>query len=289
VTLSLTEAAMRKTLIAVVAGFALLAGSACFASPFTFSTGSPDGRMAMASRPDSVAGIEIEAADDFTLATSTAISGATFTGLVTGTMPSIGTVGVEIYRVFPLDSNTTRTPAVPTRTNSPSDVAFESLGAGDFTFTTTTLAGSFAAANSVLNGIFPAPSQTTGGDGAVSGQELEFALTFAMPLSLPAGHYFFVPQVQVTGGQFYWLSAAGPTAATDLQAWIRNANLDPDWLRVGTDIVGGASPPRFNASFALVGDAAALPEPGTLALLLVAALAVASARAKRVEWKRVQS
>jgi hypothetical protein len=276
VTLSLTEAAMRKTLIAVVAGFALLAGSACFASPFTFSTGSPDGRMAMASRPDSVAGIEIEAADDFTLATSTAISGATFTGLVTGTMPSIGTVGVEIYRVFPLDSNTTRTPAVPTRTNSPSDVAFESLGAGDFTFTTTTLAGSFAAANSVLNGIFPAPSQTTGGDGAVSGQELEFALTFAMPLSLPAGH-------------FYWLSAAGPTAATDLQAWIRNANLDPDWLRVGTDIVGGASPPRFNASFALVGDAAALPEPGTPALLLVAALAVASARAKRVEWKRVHS
>jgi hypothetical protein len=35
--------------------------------------------------------------------------------------------------------------------------------------------------------------------------------------------------------------------------WIRNADLDPDWLRVGTDIVDDALPPTFNGSFLLSG------------------------------------
>src|SRR5262249_44693013 len=52
----------------------------------------------------------------------------------------------------------------------------------------------------------------------------------------------------------------------DLQAWIRNANLDPDWLRVGTDIVGGANPPTFNGAFTLNGQQ--VPEPSTLCLAL---------------------
>ena len=38
----------------------------------------------------------------------------------------------------------------------------------------------------------------------------------------------------------------------DLQEWIRNADLDPDWLRVATDIVG--APPAFNATFSLAGE-----------------------------------
>ena len=33
--------------------------------------------------------------------------------------------------------------------------------------------------------------------------------------------------------------------------WIRNSNLDPDWLRVGTDIVGGTT---FNGTFSLIGS-----------------------------------
>jgi hypothetical protein len=36
--------------------------------------------------------------------------------------------------------------------------------------------------------------------------------------------------------------------------WIRNADLDPDWLRVGTDIVGGSPPPTFNGTFSLWGE-----------------------------------
>jgi hypothetical protein len=39
----------------------------------------------------------------------------------------------------------------------------------------------------------------------------------------------------------------------DLQAWIRNSDLAPDWLRIGTDIIGGTPAPTFNMTFSLVG------------------------------------
>jgi hypothetical protein len=228
---------------------------------FTFSTGSPDGKMAMASRPASSGKPEIEAGDDFVLTATTAITHATFTGL----MPSSGSVQdvvLEIYRVFPLDSNTTRTITVPTRVNSPSDVDFQARDANmhQVRVTTSVLSSTFMAANSVLNGIHPAPNQTTGGEGPVTGEEVLFSATLTNPFVLAAGHYFFVPQVQVSGpitNNFYWLSAPKPIIAPgtpftpDLQAWIRNSALQPDWLRVGTDIVGGATPPTFNATFTL--------------------------------------
>ena len=148
------------------------------------------------------------------------------------------------------------------------------------------LAGSFTASNSVLNGINPSPNQRTGGDGAVSGEEVRFNVTFTSPILLGADHYFFVPQVQVTsGGQFYWLSASRPISgggttpfSPDLQAWIRNAGLDPNWLRVGTDIVGGASPPTFNAAFSVSGTT--IPEPSTIALVATGIVGVV-VRARR--------
>ena len=76
---------------------------------------------------------------------------------------------------------------------------------------------------------------------------------FTEPVDLPAGHYFFVPQVRLrgVGGNLLWLSAPPPQFTGDLQMWIRNADLDPDWLRVGADIVGGTT---FNGSFSLSGD-----------------------------------
>jgi hypothetical protein len=218
--------------------------------------------MAMASRPDSPGKPEIEAADDFVLTATTAITHATFVGLMP-TSGSVQDVVLEIYRVFPLDSNTTRTITVPTRVNSPSDVDFQSRDAatpGEVKVITSVLNGSFTAANSVLDGIHPAPNQTTGGEGPVTGQEVLFSATLTDPFVLPAGHYFFVPQVDVSGpvtNNFYWLSAPKPIIAPgtpftpDLQAWIRNSALQPDWLRVGTDIVGGAPPPTFNATFTL--------------------------------------
>jgi hypothetical protein len=57
-----------------------------------------------------------------------------------------------------------------------------------------------------------------------------------------------------------------------LQSWIRNAALDPDWLRVGTDITHQGP---FNAAFTLSGDTvAAVPEPETYALLLIGIAAI---------------
>ncbi len=252
-----------------------------FAGPLFFSTGDPDGQMATASRPDGGGKIEIESADDFVLTQPTTITGAIFTGLLTGgtTVADIGEVRVEIYRVFPLDSDTTRTPAVPTRANSPSDVELSDRdnASGNLSFTPSVLAPSFTASNSVLNGINLFPNQTTGGEGPITGQEVQFDIDFLIPFVLPANHYFFIPQVEITdvNGDFFWLSAARPIAPpgtpfpagfTDLQSWIRNDNLAPDWLRVGTDIVGGAPAPTFNASFSLI---SAVPEPATLLLIAV--------------------
>ena len=255
-----------------------------------FSTGNPDGKIATASRPSTAGKFEIESADDFVLTHSTSITDATFTGLLTGgaTLSSVGDVRVEIYRVFPKDSDVGRTsgpptfstPEVPTRVNSPSDVEFadRDTASGNLSFTTTGM-GSFTAANSVQpGGIHPKPGQTTGGKGSVTGEEVQFDVTFSTPFTLPADHYFFVPQVEVTDadGNFFWLSAPKPIVPpgtpfppgfTDLQSWTRDANLDPDWLRVGTDIVGGVTPPTFNAAFSLTGNT--VPEPSTWAMMLL--------------------
>jgi hypothetical protein len=244
-----------------------LGANAAYASSVIFDNGSPDGLMASLSQPSTGGVLQTESADDFILSSSTSIASATFTGLVTGASPAIGNVVVEIYRVFPKDSDTGRVPNVPTRVNSPSDVVFDSRSssAAGLIFSTSTLAVNFNAANSVVNGINPSPNQTTGGEGPVSGQEVKFTVNFTTPFILPADHYFFVPEVQVTDGTFLWLSSGTPISP-DLQGWVRNDNLDPDWLRIGTDIVGGANPPRFNFAFSLESDVATTPLPATLTL-----------------------
>jgi len=262
------------------------------ADPFAFSNGNVNDLMAAASRPDAGGQFEIEAADDFVLANRTLISGAGFIGLLPAGA-SVAQVVVEIYRVFPKDSNTGRTIQVPTRTNSPSDVAFDSRDSAgaSLAFTTATLAGSFTASNSVQpGGIHPLPGQTTGGNGAVTGNEVAFDVTFTTPFDLPADHYFFIPQVAISGvdGSFMWLSSIRPIVppgtpfAPDLQAWTRDAALDPDWLRVGTDIVGGAPAPTFNLAFTLSGETvAAVPEPESWALMLAGMAALGALRRSR--------
>jgi hypothetical protein len=251
-----------------------------------FNNNTPNNLMAAATRTDVGTPFEIETADDFVTTAQTSVNSATFTGLIvpgsSGT-PSVSQVVIEIYRVFPNDSNVGRTtgpptfstPSVPTRVNSPSDVAFDSRDSAQLglNFTTMTLAATFTALNSVKpSGIHPSPNQTTLGNGPLTGAEVSFTVNFTTPFNLPADHYFFVPQVTLTNGaQFYWLSASRPISGagttpfppgfTDLQSWTRDAMLDPDWLRIGTDIVGAGT---FNAAFEL--DGTVVPLPGALPL-----------------------
>jgi hypothetical protein len=267
------------TLIAAAWLAMFYALSAFGASPVVYNNLTPNNQIAIASRPDTAA-FEIEAADDFVLASATNIDSASFTGLIvpgTAGTPAVSQVVVEIYRVFPADSDTTRIPLVPTRANSPSDVALDARDSatGGLIFTTSVLSSTFTALNSIQpGGIHPSPGQTTGGNGPLVGQEVQFNVTFPSVFNLPPDHYFFVPQVLLTNGaQFYWLSASRPISGAgttpftpDLQAWTRDDNLDPDWLRAGTDIVGGANAPTFNAAFLLTG-VAAVPEPSSWLML----------------------
>ena len=273
---------MLKHLALAFAGLILVPGA--HADPVLFSTGSPDTAIGMASRPASPGLIEIEAADDFVLNAPATITGGSFWGIVTipGAMAGITDVVVSFYNIFPLDSTDPPNGLVPTRVNSPADDEFASSDsvAATLTFIIGAVAPGGSASNSVLNGINPLPNQTTGGEGPISGPEVLVNFTLVTPLFLPAGHYFFVPQAAVSnGGQFYWLSAPKPIVggtgpfADDLQTWMRDADLDPNWLRVGTDIVGEGA---FNGNFTLNGTP--VPEPGTLALAVLALLVICATR-----------
>jgi hypothetical protein len=292
---------VHKIIVQVALATTLVAGLTISsnASPIIFSTGATNNEMAAASRPGTSSGFEIETADDFFLTNETLVTGATFTGLITGTNPTIGSVQAQIYNIFPLDSNTTRTPNVPTRMNSPADVQLDSRTSGsNLNFTTSVVSPTFTALNSVApGGIHPMPGQMTAGNGPVTGQEVQFHLMFTTPFDLAAGHYFFVPQVEIMtpGAAFFWLSAERPITATgtppgtpfpagtaDLQGWTRDQFLDPDWLRVGSDIIGTpAAGPTFNFSFQLEGDV--VPLPATLPLFAtgIGALGLLGWRRKR--------
>ena len=145
-------------------------------------------------------------------------------------------------------------------------------------FSMSVLDDDFSAGNSVTpGGIHPQPNESTGGNGAVRGEEVQFTVTFANPFLLAADHLFFVPQVELNDGDFLWLSAPRPIVApgtpfppgfTDLQSWTRDDSeddgIEPDWLRIGTDITQQGP---FNAAFSLSGSV--VPEPSTWAMMLL--------------------
>jgi hypothetical protein len=250
-----------KTTVAALASLLLI--SQASAAAFSFSTGDPDGKIATLSRPASPGIIQTETADDVVLTQAVVISQATFTGLLPQGAPvtSISDVEIELYHVFPADSDTNRTLNVPTRANSPADVEIGSTtrdsAKASLAFSATILSPSFSASNSVVNGINKSPNEKTNGEGAVTGEEVLITVYFNPPIAFPAGHYFFRPEVLLARGDFLWLSAPKPIVAPgtpflgDLQSWIRNDALAPDWLRIGTDITAQGP---FNAAFSLVGE-----------------------------------
>jgi len=241
----------------------LVVATSLWSADFSFTTGNPDGLMGAVSRRASPGKLETETADDFTLDQTTVIRRATIVGLVpSGTQPQdIKEVEVEVYHVFPLDSALPPSGKVPSRANSPSDVeigtATRAGNSGTLTFSTNVLNSNFGVGNTVVNNLKVATAPPGG-----AGEQVEITITFTSPIILPAGHYFFRPEVLLTSGDFLYLSAPKVIPAPkDLQAWIRNSNLAPDWLRIGTDIVGGATAPTFNMTFSLAGET--VPEAGT--------------------------
>jgi hypothetical protein len=278
----------RKLAISIaVLGLATPAAAA--EQAFFFSTGSPDGKIATLSRTASSGKLETETADDFVTTHATDITSATFTGLIVGgaTIADVSQVEIELYHVFPVDSTNPPDGRVITRANSPSDNNFAAADSklGQLSFKMTVLNGSFTATNSVVNGINAKPNQFTGGEGAVTGEEVQFDITFNTPFLLGADHVFFRPEVNLgSAGDFLWLSAPKPIVAPgtpflpDLQTWIRDDGLGalaPDWERIGTDVTKQGP---FNATFSLTG--VVVPEPSTWAMMLIgfAGLAFAGSR-----------
>jgi hypothetical protein len=258
----------RVSLITATLSVGMWLATPAWAGTFFFSTGNPDGKLGALSRPAGSQGLETETADDFFLTQATVVNRATIHGLIPSgtTVSGIARVEVEIYHIFPLDSNLARSANVPTRQNSPSDVeigaATHDSSNGSLSFIPTDISP-FTVQNTVINGIAPAAH----GEGPASGEQVEIDITFNAPIFLPAGHYFFRPEVQLSNGNFFFLSApkpitsgtSFPAGTTDLQAWIRNANLAPDWLRIGADIIGGGN--AFNMTFSLTGNT--IPDAGT--------------------------
>jgi hypothetical protein len=257
---------VRKVLAcAIMMASILLVAQLATAQTFSFTPGDPDGKVGALSRRASPGKIETETADDFVLKQTTIINKATIKGLLPADtdVTKINDVEVEIYHVFPFDS----APAsgrVPSRTNSPSDVeigtATRDANSGTLKFLATVESASFSVDHTVVNDI-----RVNAGAPGITGKEVEITITFTSPIILPAGNYFFRPEVLVTGVDFLYLSAPRPIVPPgnaflgDRQAWIRNSNLSPDWLRIGADIIVDGD--TFNMAFSLNGET--VPNAGT--------------------------
>ena len=260
---------VRKVFVgaAMMASILLIAQLAT-AATFSFTPGDPDGKVGASTRPASPGKIETETADDFVLQQTTIINKATIKGLLpTDTdLKKIKDVEVEVYHVFPLDS-APFSGKVPSRTNSPSDVeigsATRDANAGTLKFVPAVENASFSVDHTVVNNL-----SVNAGELGMTGEEVEITITFTSPIILPAGTYFFRPEVSVNdaNANFLLLSAPKPIVPPgnaflgDRQAWIRNSTLNPDWLRIGSpDIILNAG--TFNMAFALNGET--VPNAGT--------------------------
>jgi len=143
-----------------------------WADTFFFETGSPNGALGALSRRPSPGKVETETADDFLLHETTVITHATIFGLIPSGTPieNIRDVEVELYHVFPVDSDQGRVINVPSRTNSPSDVeiptATRARTEGTLAISARILNTSFTAGTTVVNGI----SVKTGGEPALTGE-----------------------------------------------------------------------------------------------------------------------
>src|SRR5436190_20333351 len=81
--------------------FGLWVATSLWAAPFSFTTGTPDGRLGALSRSASPGKLETETADDFILQQTTVITQAKTIGLVPLATPleNIQEADIEVYHV----------------------------------------------------------------------------------------------------------------------------------------------------------------------------------------------
>ena len=201
--------------------------------------------MATATRPDDGGAFEIELADDFVLTNTTPITSATFTGLLPAGATAVRRSSSKSTGCFRRISDVGRTsgpptfstPQVPTRVNSPSDVAFDSrdFEASGLTFSTTVVDHQFHRSSTRCSPAASIPYRaiSTGGNGAGHGRggpvrrDLHHALPPPRrPLFLrapgPAG------QTAISFGcrrrnRSCPPGTPFPPGFTDLQSWTRDA------------------------------------------------------------------
>ena len=155
------------------------------------------------------------------------------------TLANIGNVEVELYHVFPLDSVNPPSGHVLSRVNSPADVEIDAAtrdgSVGTLSFAASRLSASFSVLNTVVNGINRFPNSTTLGEGPASGDQVQITITFTKPILLPAGHYFFRPDVLVNGGDFLYLSAPRPIVSpgTPFVGICKRGSATRPWRRIG--------------------------------------------------------
>src|SRR5436309_14659408 len=99
---------MKHLLVAAAVTAGVWLATPAWAEPFFFDSGDPDGLVGALSQPAGSEKFETETADDVLLTETTSIAQATIMWLLvpSGTpLASIGNVEVEVYHVFPKDSD----------------------------------------------------------------------------------------------------------------------------------------------------------------------------------------
>ncbi|MGB8699427.1 MAG: hypothetical protein WCD18_08435 [Thermosynechococcaceae cyanobacterium] len=214
-----------------------------------------------------------EAADDFTVTNKKGVrvTDVSFLGIFTKEDAKIKDINLAFYKVFPEDSDLTRTPAT-VRVNGPADDEFKAFSLADkqLTFKAKELQDSFRVKQTIIPSSGPnAPGFGSGkAGGPIQGELRRIDVKLAKPLWLKPGAIFLSIVVNPSSGKFFRLAGSRPpivpsplpTDVIDRQAWFRtNAGfknaLEPDWVR-GSDVLNkqdGTAEPAFNLAFKVQG------------------------------------
>jgi hypothetical protein len=264
---------MLKLFISLTAFSVILFNSvAVYAADLTtlWDTLEPNNAIAFSSQGQ----VPDEAADDFTITNPNGfrVTNISFLGFFTDDKAKIQDINLAFYKVFPENSDLTRTPAT-VRTNGPADDEFTavSLANKQLSFTVSDAKNGFEVKQTLLPNSGPnAPGFGSGKlGGPAKGKLRRIDVKLNTPLELKPGAIFLSIVVNPSTGQFLRLAGSRPptfpnplpTGVIDRQAWFRTnagfANaLEPDWVR-GSDVANqqnGTADPAFNLTVKVQGE-----------------------------------